>query len=185
MIQNRTKFDVSLIENIDTLRKLVELLKQGQFDDITSQLATISIPCSAFSPYASWEETRYTRNCIAHNDEFELVLLCWPPHLGTDIHGHDEKECWVKILNGEFEEHTYERTGDSFEPTGTRRLNQFEVTDANDKTFLHSLKNVSSEHAMSLHLYMAPIKRCDVYDTDEEKFKSVSLTYDTVVTEFS
>lgn len=166
-------------KQITSLDDLVEHLDQGNFNLVTSQLESIEFTYEELEQFASWSEEKYTRNLINRTEEYELILLCWEPGQETAIHGHDDNECWVKVLSGEFEEKTYALKGDSFEPTGDRKLETFEVTSATTSDFLHSLKNSDSGRAMSLHLYMEPIDECEVYIEEEGCFKTVTMTYDT------
>ena len=170
----------SIKREIGSLGDLVEHLENGEYDFVTSQLSTIQLYPSDFEAFTSWNSARYTRNCIVRTDDFELVLLCWESGQDTAIHGHDGKECWVKVLSGAFEERTYRMEGESFRSTGVRKLNPFEVTHANNADFLHSLSNASSGRAMSLHLYIEPIDECEVYNADLEGFETLSMAYDTI-----
>ena len=64
-----------VIKNISTPKELVEELKQ-----VTSQfgyfevLQRMNITREAFESYFTWSDEKYTRNCIARTDDFELML---------------------------------------------------------------------------------------------------------------
>jgi cysteine dioxygenase len=44
----------------------------------------------------------------------------------------------------------------------------------------HSLENLSKKRSMSLHLYAKPIRNCNTFDENLQKFVCKDLTYDTV-----
>ncbi len=67
----------------------------------------MKLPIAEFEKYATWSETCYTRNCIAENEDFELILICWEKGQATAIHDHGGEECWVYFVEGEFRENIY------------------------------------------------------------------------------
>jgi cysteine dioxygenase len=170
-----------IIKNSNHLPNLVDLLSDGDFESAEDLLKSTSFNPDEFLEFATWAPDKYTRNCIASNDHFELILLCWPPGQGTQIHNHDNKNCLVKVISGNLLEKTYQLQEESFIPTGSSILLSGEVTQATAEAenFLHSLKNYTPQRAMSLHLYMEPIKQCLVFDSEESCFKQVEVTYDT------
>lgn len=169
-------------QKVSNLKELVARLNDGDFESVTNQLGSVALSAKQFIQYATWKADRYTRNCISHNDAYELVLLCWQPGQQTAIHCHDDKECWVKVIQGTFLEEMYTYEDDVMTPTGSRTLGTFEITNADESSFFHSLKNTTTEVAMTLHLYMKPIHKCRVYlgDNSHLKFKEVTMYYDTI-----
>ena len=172
--------DTAINTKIRTLKDLIQFLNRGEFEAVTEQLGEVFFSPEEFEPFASWQEHKYTRNCIARTADYELVLLCWQPQQATAIHCHDDKECWVKVVQGSFEEKMYCSAEKEVSDTGVRTLGQFEVTSATEATFLHSLKNTSNQRAMTLHLYMKPIEKCRVYNLDSKEMKVVYMKYDTI-----
>lgn len=164
---------------ITSIQDLITFLNAGAFQQVTDQLEDVRFNRADFEPYIHWDSNRYTRNCIARTDDYELVLLCWQPGQKTGIHCHDDKECWVKVLQGDFQEETYFCEGEAVDATGTRMLAPFEVTSATEATFLHSLQNTSTYTAMTLHLYMKPIDKCRIYCPESKKMTVVDMIYDT------
>jgi len=133
-------------------------------------------------PYLYFNEERYTRNCIARDDYFELVLLCWEQGQKTAIHCHNNQECWVKVVAGSFAEELYrvnDATG-TMEYISTEILSQHDVTAVEDANIFHNLTNISRGRSISLHLYMKPIEECRIYDAETSQIKRVSLSYDTL-----
>ncbi|MFB1002614.1 MAG: cysteine dioxygenase family protein [Bacteroidia bacterium] len=132
-----------------------------------------------FEQYAFWNENHYTRNCIAHNESFELILLCWQAGQKTANHCHNGQECWVKVISGKFEEEMYvlNEDTDKLTYTETKHVSQHEVTSVDDHTVFHTLRNTSSSRAMSLHLYMKPIEQCRYIDEESKELRTAVMNY--------
>ena len=169
-------------KRISTLDEMVRLLKMGDYEPVLSDAEYTMFSIDELLPYINWNQNRYTRNCIAHDEYFELVLLCWEQGQKTAIHCHNEQECWVKVVSGCFAEELYkldESTGEMKYLT-TEILSQDEVTAVEDASIFHNLANINRGRSMSLHLYMKPIVECRIYDEATSELKNVSLSYDTL-----
>jgi cysteine dioxygenase len=174
--------DTTNQNRISTLDEMVRLLKMGDYEPVLSEAEHTILSIDELEPYTHWNLKRYTRNCIAHDEYFELVLLCWEQGQKTAIHCHNKQECWVKVVSGSFSEELYrlnESTGEMKYIT-TDILSQHEVTSVEDASIFHNLANISSGRSMSLHLYMKPIEECRIYDRETSEIKMVSLSYDTL-----
>ena len=85
---------------ITGLNQLIETLQRAPADKFFSVAKYIHISQKDVLPYATWSNTHHTRNCIALNDRFELILICWGPGQCTDIHDHGGEECWMDFVEG-------------------------------------------------------------------------------------
>ena len=166
-------------DSSNSLNNLLSQLQEGDFEQAEQTLKEQEFTPDNFEEFTSWNESKYTRNCIAHSDEFELILLCWMPGQETKIHDHDDKSCWVKMISGHIQEDTFHLEGETLRETGKHILNEGDVTFANNRLFLHRLKNTSKERTLSLHLYMEPIKKCKIYNPKEDCFSTAEMVYDT------
>ena len=60
-----------------------------------------------YQKYVHWNKENpkaYTRNLIFHNDNMDVILMCWPAGSQSTIHDHDESSCWVVVVEGEAHE---------------------------------------------------------------------------------
>ena len=167
---------------ISTLDEMVRLLKNGDYNPVLSQAEHTTLSLDDVLPYLHFNKGRYTRNCIARDDYFELVLLCWEQGQKTAIHCHNNQECWVKVVAGSFAEELYRinNTSGEMEYISTEMLSQHDVTAVEDANIFHNLTNKSRGRSISLHLYMKPIEECRIYDEKTSQIKRVSLSYDTL-----
>jgi len=166
---------------LETISDLIQVLDEEERTNYTTILKNMKLPIAAFEKHATWSETCYTRNCVAENDDFELILICWEKGQTTAIHDHGGEECWVYFVEGEFKENVYAKGEKG-------KLNIVETTYAKpgDVAYMidfmgyHNLKNQSNKRSMSLHLYAKPIKNCNVYDSKNNEFVRKELSYDNV-----
>ena len=103
------------------------------------------------------------------------MLLCWEPGQGSAIHGHDKQECWVKVIEGEFEEcvYTYNNQTREMELIDEKQITSNEVTYVEQHGHFHKLTNTCKEPAVSLHLYMKPITKCQVYNKNNKSLTTL------------
>lgn len=168
-------------KDLNTLSELVQVLDEVDRKNYTSILKSLQLPSAEFEKFASWSDTCYTRNCIAENEKFELILICWQEGQETSIHDHGGEECWVNIIEGDFIEHIYKKNDEGkLELVKTSKSKKGGVTYMVDFMGYHSLKNTSQARSMSLHLYAKPIRNCNVYDSENNSFSRKELSYDNV-----
>ena len=170
-----------LPHTIETLNELVDSLTEGERVTFSHIMNSIQLPKLTCDEVSSWSQDCYTRNCIAHGDEFELILICWEKGQATPIHDHGGEECWVKIIDGEFRETLYQKN-----EAGELNIVKSTHSTIGDVTYMvdfmgyHRLENLSNKRSMTLHLYAKPIKRCNVYNEETETFVPKKMSYDTV-----
>jgi cysteine dioxygenase len=166
--------------NIHSINELVTALSEGERTTYNQIVRSIDIPIVEFENFCSWASDCYTRNCVFEDEKFELILLCWEPGQKTPIHDHGGEECWVKAVQGEFEEVIYK-----LDDNDELNLVKSDISKTNDITYMidfmgfHSLQNISTERSMSLHLYAKPIKSCNSYDEASGKLINRELVYST------
>jgi len=171
------------LDNISTLQDLLQVLPQCSGKEYIELVKHINLDEHSFKGYESWSDRGYTRNLLARTENYELILLCWEKGQDTQIHCHNEQECWVYTAQGSFREKRF-----SFD-TNTREMNlkndmtlqKGQFSYMNDDMGYHSLENIHNGRTMSLHLYMNPITECRVYDADLKTLEWKVLHYDNVV----
>jgi len=123
---------------------------------------------------AEEEEGKYSRNLIARNKYFTLMLLCWPPKAVSPIHDHGGSECWLRVVQGALEERYYEKPTENA-PLVRKSVKQHSspsVCFINDGLGLHSIANPSAtETAISLHCYVPGYDVCHAYLDEESSAK--------------
>ncbi len=168
---------IEIDSKIITMPQLLDNLNRCEESDFKKVVNRIEIPLSAYKPYVFWKKNSYTRNCIHRSDDYELILLCWDANAETPIHCHNSQECWVFILEGEFQEIRFHDKSDGLQKDNELELIQEGISYMSDDMGFHKLINSTAERAMSLHLYRNPIDECNVYDSDLKVFEKRALEY--------
>jgi cysteine dioxygenase len=133
--------------------------------------------------FALFDTTTYTRNLIARNEWFEMLLLCWNKGQSSPIHNHAGQNCWMAVLEGEIEEQQFDAPPGrrACSPKGEPRLFvPGKVAFINDDIALHRVRPRSGTHGVSLHLYSRPIDTCHIYDESTGSVVSRSLSYHSI-----
>ncbi len=122
--------------------------------------------------FAFFSEEGYTRNLVARDERFELMILCWGAGQESPIHNHEGQDCWMAVLEGEIEEVSFPAPpaapGGSAGPLvrrGSRTLSRGQVAFIRDEMGLHLVRpSTPGASGSTLHLYSAPYDECNCYD---------------------
>ena len=100
------------MNSIKTIEKFTETLLETEICDFPNVIRKTQLSLKELYSYASWKSNDYTRNCLARNEKFEIILLCWDGGIQTPIHDHGGKDCWVYQIKGCIDEVRYVKNGD-------------------------------------------------------------------------
>jgi len=163
---------------IKTLSELIDELEKQDKKYFPKVLKAIQIPIQDFNNVAEWNSDHYSRVCLARNNKFELILLCWNGFDQTPIHDHDGQKCWIYQLSGEIEEKRYDIDSNGLpKEVLATKLTPKKLTYMDDNMGLHALVNPSAQKALTLHLYVNPIEKCSVFSSELNEFQTKSLSY--------
>jgi len=132
------------------------------------------------------KKENYTRSLVFKNDNFQLIIMTWPGNFESFIHDHNKNECIFKVLKGRFTEKMYKENLDKLELVESKEIFTNQIGVINDDKGYHSVKNNSSDFAVSIHLYVKTdetqdIDQVNIFVLDNNmKFnkKTIFLTYD-------
>jgi cysteine dioxygenase len=131
--------------------------------------------------FGRFDPALYTRNLVARNEQFELLVLCWSAGQESPIHDHAGQHCFMAVLEGRIEERQYALpsgiAGEPLRPLGRRVFERGEVAYIHDRIALHRVGPCGDQPAVSLHLYARPIDACQVYDERSGAVVSRQLIY--------
>ncbi len=158
-----------IIKNINTPEELVKELKSvtskfGYFE----VLQRMNITREAFEKYFFWNDEKYTRNCLARTEDFELMLMCWEEGQETRIHDYGDAMAWVHPVCGSLKEERYLLSDNG---TGLVKVSSLGVEGGEfsflHKTGIHKYINDYEARTVSLHLYVNPVKTRKIYDCSD------------------
>jgi cysteine dioxygenase len=122
--------------------------------------------------FALFSDEHYTRNLVAREPRFELMILCWGEGQESPIHNHEGQDCWMAVLDGVIEEVRYPMPADGgpgpIQAKGAKTFAAGEVAFIRDEMGLHLVRPARARAAagVTLHLYSAPYDECNCYCPD-------------------
>ncbi len=168
------------MRHLNTIEKLTNSLIAHSLNDFPRIIKNANLSFEELQEAASWRSGEYTRNCLARNEKFELILLCWEPNVKTPVHNHGGEICWVYQAKGTIEEVRYDYIDKELIETNRMELIPGQLTFMNDQMGYHTIENNSEHRAMSLHIYACPIDNCKVFNEQDRCFESKELSYDNI-----
>ena len=175
------------------LDELVSLFAAPQFDFCTVEerffAAVAQVPVAEWSRFAHFDETRYSRNLLAAQENFSLILLCWEPGQTTPVHTHAPRPgstgptrcAWSYVLEGDLMLIHY---SDAADAAGHRSIDKMQLFNKSSPRFtepvprgFHALENLNrTRRAMSLHLY-SPAFLDVCWEDSKHELHSMPVSY--------
>ncbi|MBL7950368.1 MAG: cysteine dioxygenase family protein [Flavobacteriales bacterium] len=142
-----------------------ELLREPEPERFGSILAQYTFPSHDLLPYLRWNMRHYTRTCVARNDRFELLVVCFEADQRTSIHDYDSEVAWIQPLMGEVIEERFSRAHDgSLLLDGTSRLMTGRMGALTREDSIHRFTAQGTGRSITLNLYAPPMSQWRVYD---------------------
>jgi len=171
----------SLVETVSAAFR--EGARGGRLTELLGEYARAHDDWRAF---ALTSPEHYTRNLVARQDAFELMILCWGPGQESPIHNHEGQDCWMAVLDGSLEEVRYPMpAGDApgpLSPAGAQTFARGQVAFIRDEMGLHLVRPPASSGGggVSMHLYSAPFAACNCYCPDTGRITRTQLAYHSI-----
>ena len=149
-------------------------------DRVTKFLENKTLNQSEISDYALFKNEKYSRNLVYKDKDFEVLIVCWGPGQCAPIHGHEGEKCWMRIESGSLQITNYRLL--SLHPLSLEMINQDDLDSGSldGPADIHSVKNISNQKAVSLHIYTKPFAQCDIYLPEKGVIERKSLVYDSI-----
>ena len=110
---------------------------------------------------------KYQRKQAYHDEQVEILVLCWDSYQSAKVHDHPEKGCLVRMMSGSLREDTYLRHADgNIRLVSQKQLPIDGITYKEGKGGLHAIINDEDERACTIHVY-APPGYCPTFFDDE------------------
>ncbi|MGH7871545.1 MAG: cysteine dioxygenase [Candidatus Binatia bacterium] len=166
-----------------SLAKLVEILEAessvigpAEMQDILDRLV---IPAEEMRSHTVFSDKKYARNLVCKTDRFEIMVMCWNAGQRSSIHDHAGSLGGLKILHGELTESLFEKA-----PIGMiKSLASVDYrvgdTRVEETSLIHQISNLQAGNgqAISVHIYMPPLVRMNVYSLEDPSVKNVLPQY--------
>lgn len=170
------------VQALDALvADLEALLSRGERGKpVVSLLEAYAAEHRDWCNFAFFKEDEYTRNLVAKNEHFELLILCWGAHQISPIHNHEGQCCWMTVLEGSVTEAHYVRPEQvkpgPLEALKSRTYHAGQVAYINDDIALHVVSSAGGAPAVSIHLYAKAFDQCNVYCPETGKITRKRLS---------
>ena len=160
---------------INDLKKFAE--NNFHVETVSSYLKDLNLSEKDLEKYDHRNETTYTRNLIHREKDFEIMLVCWPPHVSAPIHGHEGEKCWARVECGQLKFCNYNLISEH--PLKLKRQEELiaNIGYLDGPADIHSVENNSKEKAISLHVYAKPYDKCNIFYPEQNSIKRAKLKY--------
>lgn len=163
-----------------SLSRLVELLEKDFTDashpTLVDAVRNLTVADKEIARYGCFGERRYSRNVVFRNADFEILMLCWKSGQRSAIHDHGGSFGIVKVLRGILTESVFVRAlNGMIKAHGSRdyRAGDVQIEDAST---IHQVSNLQPAgcDAVSLHVYLPPLRGMNIYTLGDGDARSVS-----------
>jgi predicted metal-dependent enzyme (double-stranded beta helix superfamily) len=168
---------VRALENLDA----PGLADTGALGEVLKRYAEpVSLLCDGLTA----SDGAYRRLLLYRSDLCEVLLLQWGRGASSAIHDHANQTCVFTPLRGELAVDDYEiesRKGSGrvvLHQTRTGTIGPGSLDSRRGDLDIHRV--TSTHEALSLHIYAAPLARCNIFRTDTQRRRSIPLAYDEV-----
>jgi len=166
-----------------SLTNLIEVLKSDRAAmgaaKMRAILERLVVPVEAVQAYARFSDKRYARNLVHKTEQFEIMVMCWNAGQRSSIHDHAGSLGGLKILQGELTESLFDKA-----PNGMiRSLSSVDYaagdTRVEETSLIHQISNLQVEdrRAISVHIYVPPLVRMNIYSLEDPSVRNVLPQY--------
>ena len=121
------------------------------FDDARQYLNNIDLNWQIYKPE---HLSNYKRIHVYQNEHFEIFYIFWDKNAVSKIHNHAENGCIMKLLHGQLKENIYD--SQTIKYLTSNILYKNNVSYIHNKKCYHSIKNITNDISVSLHIYSPP-----------------------------
>ena len=168
--------DLSLSELIQVLKSNSCVISPSRMQEILNRLVPQT---EDIQRHTFFSETRYARNLVYKDRQCEIMVMCWNAGQRSSIHDHAGSLGGLKILQGELTECIFEKAANGM----IKSLNSADYTAGETRveetSLIHQISNLQAENrqAISVHIYMPPLVRMNVYSLEDPSVKNVLPQY--------
>lgn len=163
-----------LIERLNIITDPLEYFEALQSKDISFE---------SIEKYLVWSDDHPTKNCIALNDNFALVLMCLEKDQATNIEDFDDSQAWIHPILGTIKEDRYliSKRGNGLLKISSVTLNQDDFS-YTKHTGIHQYTNIHGARSVVLILYNKPILEKTIYTCNDTvcSTSKTKQTYDNI-----
>lgn len=149
-----------------SLSELIGALDAATPESYFELLRRTAIRPEELEKYAYWSDEQYGRICLSRSEDYELVLTCWESGQASSVHDYQASLAWIHPLRGQLREERFVKGDAGLVIVAKTHLCDEDFSFMDEAIGIHRYTNVSTERAMSLHLFAPAVNSWNVYDTD-------------------
>ena len=168
--------ELSLSELIKLLDADCAAVEPAKMRDILERLV---ISAEEMRVYALFSDNRYARNLVHKTAQFEIMIMCWHAGQRSSIHDHAGSLGGLKILHGALTESLFEKAPNGMIKSLTSSDYAVGAARVEETSLIHQISNLQSENsrAISVHVYVPPLIRMNVYSLEDPSVRNVLPQY--------
>ena len=145
----------------------VQLVEYTRF--LAEEIRANRYPFIEFDPDVRWHRRLY------RDQRVDVWLIGWSTSQGTELHDHGGSSGAFSVVSGELEEDRYVAHGPRAGTLQSRTL----VADRSvgfDHRYVHDVRNVQLDPAVSVHAYSPPLTAMSYYDLEAGSLRRIATT---------
>ncbi len=164
---------LSLTDLIGLLKRDVSVMTPTRMIEVLQRLIVTE---EDIAEHASFSEHRYSRNIVVRNKQFEILMICWESGQRSLIHDHGDSLGGVKVLRGILTESLFTPALNGMIKAVASTDYRFGDVQIEDRSTIHQVSNLQPGpcDAISLHIYLPPLSRMNIYRLHDIDVRSVS-----------
>jgi cysteine dioxygenase len=164
---------LSLTDLVESLKGKVAAIPRSH---VTEAVQRLIVTDQEIAEQGSFRDHRYSRNLVFRDQRFEILILCWKSGQRSLIHDHGGSFGVVKVLRGVLTESLFvPALNGMIKP---ERSTDYRVGDVQieEPSTIHQVSNLQPERcdAVSLHVYLPPLRAMSIYRLYDVDIRSVS-----------
>ncbi|HEY2042984.1 MAG TPA: cysteine dioxygenase family protein [Jatrophihabitans sp.] len=117
-------------------------------------------------PFIEYDEQERWHQRLYRDGRVDLWLISWLPSQGTQLHDHGGSSGAFTVVAGELSEAVY-RPGHSEAAALAEHRRSTGAGVGFGENYVHDVRNLGSEPAVSVHAYSPPLTTMNFYDVDD------------------
>ena len=142
-------------------------------------LARVTISPAEIQLYARFSDLRYARNLVRKTDRFEVMVMCWHSGQRSSIHDHAGSLGGLKIIEGELTESLFIKAPNGMLKSMNSVDHSAGAIRVEETSLIHQISNLQADgaRAVSLHVYVPPLTRMNVYSLEDPSVRNILPRY--------
>ena len=142
-------------------------------------LARLVIQTEEIKTHIKFSRRRYARNLVHKSDEFEIMIMCWNSGQRSSIHDHAGSLGGLKVLQGELTESLFAKAPNGMIKSLSSSDYGAGAIRVEETSLIHQISNLQGDsgQAISVHVYLPPLVRMNVYSLEDPAVRHVLPQY--------